>query len=172
MHADRNILIVCHHWSPVPASVSLSPTHLAPVPSFFTPWQFPYLFVSVTCTGSRTRMLMQSPDVTDGLIKCHGWSRLVAWALIESSCLCSDCCYFINPQAVCVYACARLCNYTHWPQLTQAGRLSVPWHSRWQDQPYLGLFVNWLSPKILFCPPKLQTDGCIGFEVSTENQCS
>lgn len=61
---------------------------------------------------SLTHALVRSLDVTDDLLKCRGWSRLLAWALIESSCLANDGCYFINPQPVCVCVCASAQLYT------------------------------------------------------------
>jgi len=116
MHEDRNILIVCHRWSLVPAFIfhlvlcSLPPPTQ---PSLWYPLSLPcdsfHIFLSHSRAQAHTCALVRSLDVTDGLIKYRGWSRLVAWALIESSCLCNDCCYFINPQPMCVCVCVCMC---------------------------------------------------------------
>lgn len=78
------------------------------MPSFFTPWQFLYLF----CL-TQAPMLVHALCVTDGLIKSCRGSRLLAWALIESSCQCNDLSYFINP-CVCMFI--SLCAIAHSPR--------------------------------------------------------
>lgn len=115
MHEDRNILIVCHHWSwafifhPILCSFS-PPAHL----SLWYPLSLPHdsFHILLSHVQAHTPVFVRSPNVSDGLIKCCRWSRLVAWALIESSCLCNDCYYFINPQHVCVYVRVSVQLYT------------------------------------------------------------
>lgn len=130
------------------------------IPSSFTVWQFPYLFVSVICAGSHT--LVHAFTVCDwwldkGLrMERSGWQSSnrklsVQWVL------------FMNLQPI--FVCLQL----HLLATTQSDTQAKCSDTSGDGTCHIrGLFVNRLSLKTLFYPSKLENDVRIGLCMTGE----
>lgn len=136
------------------------PTYLSLIPSFF---QFIH-FLSQLRTHTHTPMPVHvhSLEVTDGLIKCFWWSRLVAWALEKKKapvCAVTAATLLTHNPNVCVFTQLYAVATTHSDGQAKCSMTQqVTRHAIFRI-----ICEQTFSFKYRFPPAKLQADGRIGF---------